>query len=742
MSNSTPAEGTLGGAASQVEQKMAHLTTLVEQLEDHSGDSPTIAFENRLVSARLGVASSLFAALRCKHAPTAAHSLRVALGCSSWSMAIGLDEARRDVLEIAALLHDISKIGVPDRILLKPGQLAPEEVEMMNRHRAAGLDILRSCCALPEVIDAVRYASHWFDGTRPPRQPDAEPLPLASRMLAIVDAFDSMTTDQVYRRAMSRELALAELFSHAGTQFDPDLVNLFAQFQEQPPANDPVTRRWLAQLDPSLADNLWQFNPVGSGAQVQLPETLFHQKLLDNMHDAVVFVDRNSQIMLWNRGAERLTGVSSSSVYLRSFVPSLIGMQDEQGDPLVEGDCPVAYTIQTGVQSLRRLLIAGRNSRTMEVDFHAVPIVATDGTTHGAAILLHDASPEASLEKRCQSLHERATKDPLTQVANRAEFDRAHRMFLGAHLERNLPCSLIICDIDHFKLVNDVHGHQAGDEVLKSFAQVLKSSCGPGDLAARYGGEEFVMLCADCNNASAALRAEGVRRAISQLPQAVLGGRSITVSFGVTEIQPGDTPETMLRRADRALLEAKGRGRNTVVQLGSGIGEKEDKRRGGWWWFRTRSAPNILQERTLVTAVPLKVALQKLRGYVSDHHAEITSVDECEVHLTIGSERGNFLRRRTDRPVPLMVELRFVEDRHEGSNSEGRPSGRVSATKVFVTIRPKKERDRRRADAQERARHVMAGIKSYLMASEEDIIPDNTLRRATSALVPWLRKRD
>ena len=71
-------------------------------------------------------------------------------------------------------------------------------------------------------------------------------------------------------------------------------------------------------------------------------------------------------------------------------------------------------------------------------------------------------------------------------------------MFVAAHLERRLPCSLIICDIDRFKQINDTYGHQAGDEALKSFAQLLKSACRPGDLVARYGGEEFVMLCADC----------------------------------------------------------------------------------------------------------------------------------------------------------------------------------------------------------------------------------------------------
>ena len=199
----------------------------------------------------------------------------------------------------------------------------------------------------------------------------------------------------------------------------------------------------------------------------------------------------------------------------------------------------------------------------MAVDAHAIPVVDKQGVTQGAVLLFHDASSELSLEQRCQRLHEKATKDPLTQVANRAEFDRVHEMFVAAHQQQRVPCSLLMCDLDHFKLVNDRYGHQAGDDAIKSLAGLLRSSCRPGDLVARYGGEEFVVLCADCDNASAARRAEQIRKSLGQLAQPKMNGRSVTVSFGVTEIQPGDTPETMLRRADRALLMAKANGRNT-----------------------------------------------------------------------------------------------------------------------------------------------------------------------------------
>ena len=733
-------------AGSSIDQHVTHLTSLIEILDEQvqSGNSSPAADAihlQELAAARLGIAASLFIALRCKHSPTAAHSLRVALGCSSWSFVLNMQERERDELEIAALLHDVAKIGVPDSILLKPGTLLPEEGLLMDQHRLTGLDIVRSCSASSSITDIIRHSTAWYDGTRPGQSLAARDIPLSARILAIVDAFDSMTTDQVYRRALSRERAMSELFRCAGTQFDPDLVKVFAELYDPGRLHEKVAERWLCGLDPTSSDSLWQLNapPPPTPAST---EALFQQKLLDNMHDAVFFVDRELKILLWNRGAERLTGIAAASVEQRVFSPTLVQMRDDKGHAINDSECAVAYAIKTGVQSLRRLTIRGRNDKAIAVDFHAVPVVGPDGTNYGAAVLLHDASPEASLEQRCQSLHERATKDPLTQVANRAEFDRTHQMFVAAHLERKLPCSLIICDIDHFKQVNDVYGHQAGDEVLKNFANVLKSSCRPGDLVARYGGEEFVILCADCNNASAAHRADQIRRTIAQLPQDAIEPRRITVSFGVTEIQSGDTPETMLRRADRALLEAKQRGRNTVVQLGTGIEDSEAPVRTSFWQ-RNRRKPNVLLERSLTTPVPMKVALEKLRGFVADHHAQIISVEGELIQLKVDGQKTPLLKRNTDRPVPLLVELSFAEERFEINNPRIAPSSTSLRTKIQAIVRPTRDRDRRRSDIGDRARHVIASIKSYLMAEDSEAeLQEKLTRRSSHGLAHWLRKRD
>src|SRR5205814_1889945 len=112
-----------------------------------------LAHENHLAQVRLGMASSLFTSLRCKHAATAAHSLRVAVGCSAWAEVMNLTSVERDRIEVAALLHDVGKIGVPDTVLLKPGALSLDEVGAMARHRFLGVEILQSCCVDPGILE-------------------------------------------------------------------------------------------------------------------------------------------------------------------------------------------------------------------------------------------------------------------------------------------------------------------------------------------------------------------------------------------------------------------------------------------------------------------------------------------------------------------------------------------------------------------------------------------------------------
>ena len=330
---------------------------------------------------------------------------------------------------------------------------------------------------------------------------------------------------------------MAELFRCAGTQFDPILVRQFVEMLEgdRGQLRKQVATRWLLGLDPQAANAYWDFtagpapaiNGAASSEYVALRGQAAGQHVRRRGLRQFAGPHRRLEPRLrsGSRASPAPASASSNGIRKSSSWPT------KRASAIGETECPVLAAINSGVQSLRRLTVSGRSGRIVAVDSHVIPVIGGDGTTQGAILILHDASSETSLEERCQSLADKATRDPLTLVANRAEFDRVHAMFVTAHQQQQAPCSLLMCDLDRFKLVNDSYGHQAGDEAIKCLAALLKGACHPGDFVARYGGEEFVVLLADCDLSTACRRAEQVRIALSQLPQPKMNGKSITVQF-------------------------------------------------------------------------------------------------------------------------------------------------------------------------------------------------------------------
>lgn len=165
------------------------------------------------------------------------------------------------------------------------------------------------------------------------------------------------------------------------------------------------------------------------------------------------------------------------------------------------------------------------------------------------------------LEYRNADLAEQTRTDPLTDLPNRRAFSAALETAIRKSLANGLPLSVAVLDIDHFKLVNDLHGHAQGDQVLVELAGLLKSQFSGGGMAARYGGEEFVMLFPGATLQQAGLQCEFLRHAASVLPV----GLPVTVSIGVAQLKPrADDPAGLLKRADDALYVAKNNGRNRV----------------------------------------------------------------------------------------------------------------------------------------------------------------------------------
>ena len=175
----------------------------------------------------------------------------------------------------------------------------------------------------------------------------------------------------------------------------------------------------------------------------------------------------------------------------------------------------------------------------------------------------------AALQRDLDDVRREAMLDPLTKIFNRKYFDEGMIKAIVRAADGGGPLSLILLDIDEFKRFNDTWGHQTGDQVLRLVAMTLKSNIKGKDIAARYGGEEFAAILPQTDLEGAVIVADNIRRAIQakellkRSTNEKLG--RITASFGVAAFRPGDTPSTLIERADRCLYAAKHAGRNKVL---------------------------------------------------------------------------------------------------------------------------------------------------------------------------------
>lgn len=182
--------------------------------------------------------TALVSALAYRDADTAEHSRRVADLCVQAAAGL-LDQRQTYLLEIAGLLHDIGKIGVPDHILLNPGKLTEEQWQLMRRHDRIGVEIIAGTFNCPELSEIIRTHHAFFDGSKGDHLPRGTAIPLLARLLTIADSYDAMVSDRVYRPGRTRQEAIAELRRCAGTQFDPELVEHFVGIvSEMRPSRD------------------------------------------------------------------------------------------------------------------------------------------------------------------------------------------------------------------------------------------------------------------------------------------------------------------------------------------------------------------------------------------------------------------------------------------------------------------------------------------------------------------------
>ncbi len=184
-----------------------------------------------------GTVSALSQAIDAKDGFTRGHADRVSRIAGAIAREIGLPERQIEQIELAGMLHDIGKIGVEDRILMKPARLDPDETALMRLHSIYGASILEPSAALRPLVPMVRHHHERYDGDGYPDGLKGEDIPLGSRVIIVADAYEAMTSDRIYRKAMGHEKAMEQLQKYKGTQFDPKVVRGLEQvWQKHGPA--------------------------------------------------------------------------------------------------------------------------------------------------------------------------------------------------------------------------------------------------------------------------------------------------------------------------------------------------------------------------------------------------------------------------------------------------------------------------------------------------------------------------
>ncbi len=298
---------------------------------------------------------------------------------------------------------------------------------------------------------------------------------------------------------------------------------------------------------------------------MNLDSTTF-ERVLNDLHDGVYIVDRNRTVLFWNKAAEQISGFTAEEIVGKHCFDNILNHVDSEGNQLCLGPCPLANTMAHGKRQETEIYLHHKKGHRIPVAVRLSPLTDAQGKTIGGIELFTDISNRAASELRIQELEKLALLDPLTQLANRTHLENEIEIRIEENRRFHIPFGLLFIDIDHFKNLNDTHGHARGDEVLQFVAKTFASNSRPFDLYGRWGGEEFVGIIRSIGETELKMLGNRIRTLIEQ--SFVLHGEEklqVTISIGATLVKEGDDAKSLVHRADMLMYESKAAGRNRLT---------------------------------------------------------------------------------------------------------------------------------------------------------------------------------
>jgi len=302
----------------------------------------------------------------------------------------------------------------------------------------------------------------------------------------------------------------------------------------------------------------------------------FLHALLESIPSMLFVVDSDVRIFQLNSAASGFLGKETNSMLMKRGGEALECVHageklDNCGSAEACKECVIRNSVKKALQGKQVLrektemsLVAGTGVKAVHFQITTSQLTF-EGNTY-VLLVIEDITElknsEEKLKKVNELLESQASTDPLTGISNRLKFDETLDAEIMRSQRYGMPLSLIMFDVDRFKVINDTYGHHTGDDVLREAADLVENNIRGYDLFARWGGEEFMIMVGNSDREHAVFLAEKLRGLIESHRFPGIG--NITCSFGVTELIAGESVDRFMQRVDGALYRAKAQGRNRV----------------------------------------------------------------------------------------------------------------------------------------------------------------------------------
>jgi diguanylate cyclase (GGDEF)-like protein/putative nucleotidyltransferase with HDIG domain len=552
-----------------------HFRRLKEEIEELSDNG----------SIHLSTVEALATAIDARDQLAHGHVRRMQILAVCVGKVLGLSSDELQALKISALLHDIGKLAVPDHILNKPGELTPGEMEKVKVHPEVGAAILETINFPYPVVPAVRSHHEAWDGSGYPDQLKGEDIPLLGRVLALVDAYDTMRSKYTYGATFSKDEARRALQNNAGKKFDPKLVDVFLRHLRE--FEDALTYHDFSYSDdkqPRLNNELSfveQIKRVNREVFVQYDLTRVFRSINGLKETLALFVNKVKEnvpfdtcaVYLYEKTqgyavAAHVEGKNDSFLKDRRIKPGegatgYVLQKHEMVSQVNPGldfsfyysEAAEEYTTMASLPLMSEgRLIGALSLYSCELDSYddeQIKILQTIANIASEAIA--KAVYHAETETR-------ALTDPMTGLPNARCLQGQFEKEVARSKRSGDPFQVVMLDLDGFKAVNDTFGHKVGDTLLKDIARIMRKQLRDYDFLARYAGDEFLAIVPELSD-------EAVRELCRRIEEAVSAYKCpvtedtfarVGVSIGTAAYPTyGETLDKLIVAADNKMYSVK-----------------------------------------------------------------------------------------------------------------------------------------------------------------------------------------